>query len=308
MPREFFKHLAVFSILEPMDMSKYKMIPFPKSVTLSAAIVEQEQRRVKVLEAGIVGSLDYKIITAARADDLFSWLKEHEYQYGGDEATLDFYIKKKWFFTVMKIDPKQMKPRADGTFEGQVTPTRFSFKSDKLIYPLKITSLSVKDKTEALFYVQAPEKMDLPGSGSYHFTWQPMWSNATGFAIPDKLTAQEKAWQRHIQGKVQGAQSDANNLRQEGQIPATLEWARKITRNDLDILSGKAPYNRDAPKEDVEKLKNLKGHVEEGQFITKMRKVFVKAEMVDDLVFERASFGGREDDIEYYSILPTSPP
>ena len=35
-------------------------------------------------------------------------------------------------------------------------PTRFQFTSDKLIYPLKITQISVKEKTEALFYVQAP--------------------------------------------------------------------------------------------------------------------------------------------------------
>jgi hypothetical protein len=47
-----------------------------------------------------VGSLDYKIIVAERADDLYAWLKENKYSYSGDEATLDYYIKKKWFFTV----------------------------------------------------------------------------------------------------------------------------------------------------------------------------------------------------------------
>src|SRR6202043_3188191 len=71
---------------------------------------------VKVLEAGIVGSLDYKIITAERADDLFTWLKENKYSYAGDEATLDFYIKKQWVFTVMKIDTNQMKTNAAGAF------------------------------------------------------------------------------------------------------------------------------------------------------------------------------------------------
>ena len=45
-----------------------------------------------------------------QADDLFAWLKENQYQYAGDEETLGFYIKKAWFFTVMKIDAKQMKP------------------------------------------------------------------------------------------------------------------------------------------------------------------------------------------------------
>jgi hypothetical protein len=34
---------------------------------------------VKVLEAGVVGNLDYKIIEARRADDFFAWLKENKY-------------------------------------------------------------------------------------------------------------------------------------------------------------------------------------------------------------------------------------
>src|SRR5205807_7705792 len=114
---------------------------------------------VKVLESGVVGSLDYKIIQADRADDLYEWLKDNKYSYSGDEATLDFYVKKKWFFSVMKIDPMQMKRRKDGSYEGEVTPTRFQFASDKLVYPLKITQISVKDKTEALFYVQTAHKV-----------------------------------------------------------------------------------------------------------------------------------------------------
>src|SRR5207248_2050581 len=115
----------------------------------------QERARppaVKVLEAGVVGSLYYKIIEAGRADDMYEWLKANKYSYSGDESTLDFYVQKKWLFTVMKIDTAQMKRNKDGTFAGEVTPTRFQFASEKLVYPLKITQISVKDKTEALFY------------------------------------------------------------------------------------------------------------------------------------------------------------
>src|SRR5206468_4694085 len=100
--------------------------------------------------------------------------------YAGDEASLGFYVQKKWLFTVMKIDTMQMKKNKDGTVDGEVTPTRFSFSSDKLVYPLKITQISVKDKTEALFYVQAPTKMDLQGDMSYQHTWVPMLQAATG--------------------------------------------------------------------------------------------------------------------------------
>ncbi|MCZ6679963.1 MAG: DUF2330 domain-containing protein [Candidatus Poribacteria bacterium] len=305
-PREFFKELAVFTILKPMDLSKYKQfLKQARAVTESAA---RDELRVRVLEAGIVGSLDYKIIVAERASDLYTWLKDNDYSYSGDEATLDFYIKKGWFFTVMKIDPKQMKKKPDGTYEGEITPTRFTFASEELIYPLKITQISVKDRTEALFYIQAPDKMDLPEAFSYQFTWLPMWSNAIGFAIPEKLTQGEKEWQQHVQPFVQEFAQQAAQMRQEGLEPATLEWAKRITKKDIAVLEGKQRFDRDVPKADVEKLQLLLGHVEEGQFITKIRKVFAKGEMNADLTFVRAIVGEQMDNIAYDSILPTSPP
>src|SRR5262249_21801482 len=189
-----------------------------------------------------------------------------------------------------------------------VTPTRFQFASEKLIYPLKITQISVKDKTEALFYIQAPTKVDLPGDFSYQYTWVPMWSQATGFAVPEKLSKEETAWQKLVQPKVDDFLKKVNDLRQNKHEPATLEWAKKITERDIAVIEGKEKYNREAPKEDVEKLKILKGHVQKGQFITKMRKVFAKNEMSEDLEFVRAKVGDQDDDIEYISILPTSPP
>ncbi len=309
MPREFFKELAVFTILEPMDLNKYKR-PRVLYSRGGAGVprLETARRAVKVLEAGVVGSLDYKIIQADRADDLYDWLKENKYSYSGDEATLDYYIKKKWFFTVMKIDPMQLKKKADGTYEGEVTPTRFNFAAEKMIYPLRITQISVKDKTEALFYVQAPRKMDLSGEFSYEASWVPMWSQATGFALPDKLTKEEVSWQKEVQPRVNDFLQQVQQLRQNKKEPATLEWAKKITAKDIAVLDGKERYNRDAPKEDVAKLKLLRGHIQKGQFITKIRKVFTKPEMITDLEFVRAKVGGKEDNIEYYSILPTSPP
>lgn len=312
MPRDFFKELAVFTILEPMDLSKYKQLNrYLRGATgafgRGGGVDRLKESTVKVLEAGIVGSLDYKIIVAERADDLFTWLKDNRYSYSGDEATLDHYIAKKWFFTVMKIDTMQMKKKPDGTFDGEVTPTRFTFASDKLIYPLKITQISVKDKTEALFYVQAPHKMDLAGF-SYESTWTPMWNQALSFAVPEKVTKEEATWQKHTQPMLQGLQSETSGLQKNGRIPTTLEWAKKITAGDIEVLEGKKPYNREAPKEDVEKLKLLKGHVQKGQFITKFRKTFMKAEMGNDLELVRAKVGGQDDDVEYFSILPTSPP
>src|SRR4051812_4162612 len=193
MPRDFFKELAVFTILSKREYPKSKILPQPPMAPMGAMrgasgfgggsgfVNRKKDQTVVVLESGVVGSLDYKVIQATQADDLFAWLKDNNYSYAGDQATLDFYIKKAWFFTVMKIDAKQMKPRPDGTYDGEVTPTRFQFASEKLVYPVRMTKISVKDRTEALFYIQAPYKVDLPGDMTYQYQWVPMLQNAKGW-------------------------------------------------------------------------------------------------------------------------------
>ncbi len=307
MPREFFKMMAIFTILEPMPLEKYKNFrALSRFGGSRGAIPEDATKSVVVLEEGVVGSLDYKIIRASDAKGLYDWLDENGYVYSGDEATLDFYIKKEWFFTVVKIDPKQMKRRDDGSFEGNVTPTRFTFHSQQLVYPLRITRISVKDHTEALFYVQAPEKMDLPEGFSYQYTWQSMWAQAMGFAV--KRTDAEEAWLKHITPHLPDYAKMVERITNDGIVPTTLEWAKKIAQHDLDVIDGKEKYNRDAPAEDVKELKILRGHVKKDQVVTKMRKVFHPREMQDDLVMVRANAGGKNDDTAYYEILPTSPP
>jgi hypothetical protein len=62
---------------------------------------------------------------------------------------------------------------------------------------------------------------------------------------------------------------------------------------------------REAPEEDVAALGQLKGHLEEGLFLTKFRKLFQKGEMVKDLEIVPAEQRYRT---EYLRILPQSPP
>ena len=108
------------------------------------------------IRGGTVGSLDYKIIEAGRADDLFNWPKDNKYSYSGDEATLNHYIKEVALFTVMKIDTMQMKRNKDSTFEGEVT-RRDSNSRAQARLSLKITQISVRERPK-LFYVQARSK------------------------------------------------------------------------------------------------------------------------------------------------------
>src|ERR1051325_10769401 len=278
MPRDFFKHLAVYSIMKKREFPHSKLLPVHRpglapgvggggqilalsQFAATGGADKVKQPPVRVLEVGVVGSLDYKILEADRADALFQWLKDNKYSYSGDEATLNFYIQKKWLFTVMKIDTMQMKRNKDGTFDGEVTPTRFQFTSEKLVYPLKITQISVREKTEALFYVQAPFKVDLPDDMTYQYTWVPMLQAASG-CTPGGLPGKGADWLEAFKGQIppllaragqlnfrfiSGQRPQANN---KGHIPTTMEWARKLSKDDIGILAGKAPYSEKVPDVD----------------------------------------------------------
>jgi hypothetical protein len=379
MPRDFFKHLAVYSIMKKREFPHSSLLPqpvfafggglggglgAPASAPADAAAAHPRQPAIKVLEAGVVGSLDYKIIEAGRADDLYKWLKDNNYNFSGDEATLNFYVQKKWLFTVMKIDTMQMKRNKDGTFAGEVTPTRFQFASDKIVYPLKITQISVKDKTEALFYVQAPFKVDLKGDFSYQMTWVPMLQAAMG-CTPGGIQGGGEQWLKKFGPQIPPLMARARDLGinfvpgqrpqpgKNGRIATTMEWARKLSAKDIAVLKGEGPYSekvpdvdegftqadvkdpkraeaiykiirsrldkaskerpigylvREAPAEDVRALQQLAGHVREGSFITKFRKIFLRDEMNEDLDIVPARYGESEDESEYEELLPVSPP
>ncbi len=275
-PRDFFKHLAVLTILKKRVQPESKLLPRPERAMLSfgagaarGGLGDKDQKAgVKVLEAGVVGSLEYKIVEAGRADDLYQWLKDHRYSYSGDEATLDFYVRKKWLFTVMKIDTAQMRKNPDGTYAGEVTPTRFRFASDKFVYPLRITRISVKDRTEALFYVQAPYKTDLEGDWTYQYQWVPMLQNAQGwyakgiFGTHD-LPGRADDWLKAIQPRIPGLLQRGQDLgftfvsgqrprpNAQGHVATTLEWARRLGKDDIGLLKGEVAFGEAVPDPDA---------------------------------------------------------
>ncbi|NUN47555.1 MAG: DUF2330 domain-containing protein [Candidatus Brocadiae bacterium] len=240
MPRDFFKDLAIYTILMPLPQGIWPSLiarpmdelkrggPFPPNAAGRSRETLGEDRGVTVLEAGVVGSLDYKVILAEEASGLYKWLAENKYAYSGDESALQHYIAKKWVFTVMKIDPAQMKKNADGSYLGEVTPTRFTFASDACVYPLKITQISVKDKTDALFYVQAPEQMDLEKDFSWKWSYRVM---SLTFLVGCGAGSEE---QRELQER--NAWVAAKRAKDPGYETTKLEWAKKLTEAELSVL------------------------------------------------------------------------
>ena len=183
MPRDFFKHLAIYTHHEAARNCRTRSCCRSLSrMTFAASFGRPARQMAEAQAAGKPGdsgrsanprSRFSKPAWSARSITRSSRRAGPTISSNGSRTTstatpamkrrCNIYIQKKWLFTVMKIDTMQMKRNKDGTFDGEVTPTRFRFTSEKLVYPLKITQISVREKTEALFYVQAPFKVDLPG-------------------------------------------------------------------------------------------------------------------------------------------------
>src|SRR5204863_8211098 len=89
------------------------------------------------------------------------------------------------------------------------------------------------------------------------------------------------------------------------------EAIRKVIQARLNKAQRERPIGylvRHAPADDVKNLQQLAGHLADGLFITKFRKIFARDEMNDDLLIVPARYNGAEDNSEYEEILPTSPP
>src|SRR5262249_40859987 len=134
------------------------------------------------------------------------------------------------------------------------------------------TQISVKDKTEALFYVQAPFKCDLEGDFTYQYTWVPMLQSTGKKTIGGKggairpfgvgLAPSQTEWLTAIQEQIPALMQRANLLdyhfvrgkrpmpNKQGRTPTTMEWARKLTANDIKILTGAFPYSETVPNVD----------------------------------------------------------
>ncbi len=116
-PRDFFRLLGVYTILKPTPVDKHPGGGF-NGGGLGGGFGggfggggggSLPESTVRVAEAGVVGALDYKIVTTEQAADLFQWLKEKRYSYTDHQATLQHYSTEKWFFTVMRIEPTDRK-------------------------------------------------------------------------------------------------------------------------------------------------------------------------------------------------------
>lgn len=126
---------------------------------------EGEDGGVHIWEENQVGIYQTATLSATDPNSLVGWLNDNGYAFppNGQEI-LDYYVQKNWFFVAMKIQAKGIVNNPE-YYSGVIQPIGIMFFSDEIVYPLKISSLSVPPwGTEVLVYTFSDERVTFPGA------------------------------------------------------------------------------------------------------------------------------------------------
>lgn len=112
---------------------------------------------VKVVDAGVVGDFSYEVISSEEEDALVEWLDKNEYYLPEKaEKIISEYIEDGFLFLAAKV-------RRDLDSDEKVNSLpamKIKFPADtKMVFPMKITSLSTQSEVPVLIYAAAKEEV-----------------------------------------------------------------------------------------------------------------------------------------------------
>ncbi len=122
-----------------------------------------------------VGDYDAAVLSSRRADALTTWLRENGYHIpDGSDEVVGHYVDKGWYFVALKVLPKLV---ADRPVMTDMHPIGIRFRTDRLVFPLRISRLSAPRNTAIALVVLAggPRQCD-------QLAWAPLRETAAEMA------------------------------------------------------------------------------------------------------------------------------
>ena len=114
---------------------------------------------VDVVAEHSVGIYHVRVVRSDNADELISWLKTNEFEFGQqDTAAFNSYISKGWCFVVATINSAKDQHQSEIASEGLAAPLILRFPHANPVYPLALTGTG-DFETEILIYLASDRKM-----------------------------------------------------------------------------------------------------------------------------------------------------
>lgn len=141
---------SLFTSLENMTDTKTNSIS-GDSLSFGLSGVSQSAS-VEVISEKTIDMYDTAVLKATNENDLSAWLKSHGYSYpAGQDSALKSYVDNGWYFAIAKVQPTLVNDTKTGIALSTetITPLKFTFQTDKIIYPMKITGIALRSVKSA---------------------------------------------------------------------------------------------------------------------------------------------------------------
>lgn len=133
----------VFERLDELTRPEYPIPEQRYNNTMGGWSTDGAEKSVTVLETKKIEYYDISVLEANNKEALYNWLNDHGYRFPqAGNYIIDEYIQKGWIFTAVKIDDQRFAAGGAGQLQtGHAIPLKLSFSTDKIVYPMKISSV-----------------------------------------------------------------------------------------------------------------------------------------------------------------------
>ena len=262
---------------------------------MNAAKGMVEDSGVIVLESKQVDYYDVKVLLATNTQDLVKWFNEHNYSYPEAYSyVLQSYIDKGWYFTAIRVSPESQGATEviQDLKEGNPTPIKMTFLSDKIVFPLKISSVDFPDTNDKKY---GPAQNEAIGatrkdrSGNISTKIQNITNGANWQT--DAYGYRGVMWADSLIDQQPGGINEKNYYRYSNYIPINLYV---IANGKYEADGFYAQYGNWVKRTDIEKLcADDKGNPyiqpkSSKYFLTSLSASYQKSQMDEDLILTKS--------------------
>ena len=119
-----------------------------------------QETGVNVWENLQVGPYEIAVISSPTSQALINWLIENGYDFPEQaNQIIEFYTQKNWYFVAMRVSVANQLEKSNSTYQAGLPAIKMTFKSEKPVFPLRISELTSAKENEIELYVAAKHRM-----------------------------------------------------------------------------------------------------------------------------------------------------
>ena len=139
---------SLFVKLQELTTVDSDYYPMYDSISLGTTSTSEE-KPITIIDQKTIDAYNITTLKATSEAALSEWMKTNQYKFPEDKNyLLGDYINSGWYFVLAKIRPEAVADADSSLKEGTISPLRFTFKSDKIIYPMKLTKMAMDQAAE----------------------------------------------------------------------------------------------------------------------------------------------------------------